>query len=71
MNQTLKVLSIIAVLTFVIISTVYGPPFNPPDGSGGPPVGAPIDGGISALIAAGIALVGRKYFKNKKNKKEE
>ena len=45
----------------------------PPGGTGGggpiaDPAGVPIDGGISALIAGGAAMLGRKYYKNKKAK---
>ena len=65
------------IITFVLIavffvSAAYGQPFDPPDG-GAPidgPIGSPIDGGLSALIAAGVALVVRKFYKNRKAKKQ-
>ena len=49
-----------------------GPP-NPggsPTGSGGTPVGAPIDGGLSILLAMGAAYGGKKLYQARKEKKE-
>jgi len=68
------IITTVLIVTFILLTHLaFGQPFDPPDGGGsggGTPVGAPIDGGISILIAAGAALIGRKYFKNKKNNPE-
>jgi hypothetical protein len=64
---TLAVLAIFVVWTHI----ASGQPFEPPNGGGsggGGPVGAPIDGGLSALIAAGAVLIGRKFYKDRKNR---
>jgi len=56
----------------LITNNLFAPPFAPPDGTtGGGPVGAPIDGGISALIAGGAALIVRKYRKGKKENENQ
>ena len=70
-NKQLIITGLI-ILTFVIVNTALGQPFDPPDGGGlgDPPVGSPIDGGLSALILGGIALVVRKFYKNRKDKKQ-
>jgi len=48
-----------------------GPP-GPPGGGGGPPCWpapcVPIDGGISLLVAAGLAYGGKKAYEEMKNK---
>ncbi|HLW08474.1 MAG TPA: hypothetical protein VKY45_13030 [Marinilabiliaceae bacterium] len=47
-----------------------GPPN--PGGGQGHPAGVPIDGGLSLLLAAGVAYGGKKvYDMNKKEKEEE
>jgi hypothetical protein len=63
---------------FMIMAiTIYAdnPPPPPPGGHGSagnqPPVGAPIDGGLGILLAMGALYGGRKYYKYRKEKKEE
>lgn len=53
-----------------------GPPMGPPGPPMGPPPcwpppcsAIPIDGGISFLIAAGVALAGKKFYDFKKSTK--
>jgi hypothetical protein len=65
MNNVIKTLAVIAL---VAIPTVfYALPPDPPAG-GGPPCGGPfgavcpIDGGVSFLIAAGLAMGGKKAY---------
>jgi len=70
MKHKIILTTIFLIGALLITQNVFGQPFDPPDG-GGTPVGVPIDGGISALIAAGVALIGRKFFKDRKKKKEQ
>lgn len=42
-----------------------GPPMGPP-GCWPPPCAIPLDGGISLLIAAGVALGGKKFYNSRK-----
>ena len=73
MRNINKILFIFIVFTFLAISIVNAMPPGPPGGGGGPacwpppcsPI--PIDGGLSYILIAGIALGGRKiYSLNKK-----
>jgi len=63
MRSIIKSLIVVALLAPMVMSAQPGPP-----GGGGPPCGqpfgpaCPIDGGISLLIAAGIALGGKKAY---------
>lgn len=63
-------LSFIAVM-FIGIDVFASPPGGGggPSGQGGciPPPCVPIDGGISFLVAAGVALGGKKIFDSLKN----
>jgi len=68
MKHKIILTTIFLIGALLITQNVFGPPFDPPDGGGNPPVGVPIDGGISALIAAGVALISRKFFKDRKKK---
>jgi hypothetical protein len=68
MKHKIILTTIFFIGALLITQNVFGPPFDPPDGGGGGPVGVPIDGGISALIAAGVALVVRKFRKERKKK---
>jgi len=43
---------------------------SPTGGGGGTPVGAPIDGGLSILLAMGAAYGGKKLYQARKEKKE-
>jgi hypothetical protein len=63
-----KLITTVFVLALVAIPTVfYALPPDPP-GGGGPPCGGPfgavcpIDGGVSFLIAAGLAMGGKKAY---------
>jgi hypothetical protein len=56
----------------VILADDPGPP-NPggdPTGGGGQPIGAPIDGGLSILLAMGAAYGGLKLYRSKKKEEE-
>lgn len=58
-------------LVFILVTTVacinvvlaQGPPPPPP-----PPSQIPIDGGVSLLVAAGVAYGAKKVYDNKKKK---
>ncbi len=75
-----KILKFGFVLALILLPAVLlaqpGPPGGPPGPPGGggippcwPPPCVPIDGGISLLVAAGLALGGKKaYDLHKKNK---
>lgn len=69
MNLTRKI-SILFLFAFVLIITkveAQGPPPPPP-----PPPAVPLDGGISLLIAAGVAYGSKKVMdKRKKNSESE
>ncbi len=71
--MTTRIIKIVIVLTFGLFAfslIAAGPP-GPPGGGGGsdppcwPPPCVPIDGGISALISAGVALGLYKISKKK------
>lgn len=72
MNQKV-LLTLLFILFSVFANEVFaagmgmGPP-NPPCGSGPfPPCPVPLDGGITILAGAGIALAAKKYY-NKQEK---
>ena len=66
-----KFLKIVFTLSGIFTSfLLYAPPFDPP-GGGGPTVGAHVDGGVSILIAAGVAYGIKKMRDKKKEDKEE
>jgi hypothetical protein len=65
-------------LSLFITSVVLADPPNPPPpggsptgGGGGTPVGAPIDGGLSILLAMGAAYGGKKLYQARKEKHED
>jgi len=71
MKKIIKVLSIAVILTFSsMIAIADGPPPPPPGGGNidpvGPPVGAPIDGGLIILLALGASYGGLKVFNSRK-----
>ena len=69
-------------ITFVFVSLIMlakvtfadTPAPDPPPGHGssgdGQPMGAPIDGGLSILLAMGAAYGGKKLYQARKEKKE-
>ncbi|MFN8775996.1 MAG: PID-CTERM protein-sorting domain-containing protein [Flavobacteriales bacterium] len=65
--KRLFILSVFLVLSLIAYPQPPGPP-DPPGGGAppcGPPLGdpcIPIDGGVSLLIAAGLALGGKKAY---------
>lgn len=72
-----KILPYIVLLAVFFIFNIdlfaAGPP-GPPNGGGGPPAGCwppssciPLDGGLSFLVAAGIAYGAKKAYDNKKS----
>ena len=65
MNNTVKILMIVFIIMVLpaFIGTLSAQPPPPPD-----PVGVPIDGGLSLLLAAGVAYGSKKFFSKKKNK---
>lgn len=71
--KNLKKLLFVGILVFVpVLMTLADPPSPPPPGGdpslGGTPVGAPIDGGVSILLALGIGYGTRKIYQLKKKK---
>lgn len=76
MKKTLRILLILALVSFSAMVTLADPP-GPPTGGNAPPVpgpgsgpvGAPLDGGLSLLlIGLGAAYGGKKLFKAKEVK---
>ena len=69
--KTLKlILVLVAIMALPLLSLCDVPP-PPPSGGSGPgptPVGAPIDGGVSILLAMGIAYGGKKLYTMRKEK---
>jgi len=58
-------------LSMAVLADGPGPPPPPGDpGTGGGPVGSPIDGGLGILMAMGVAYGGMKYRKARKSKKK-
>jgi len=65
MKKMILILSITFIIFFVpLIAYAQGAPGDPGD----PEI--PIDGGVSLLIAAGVAYGGKKIAENRKAKKE-
>ncbi|MBM3447543.1 MAG: hypothetical protein FJX90_00380 [Bacteroidetes bacterium] len=68
-NRSLKFLMVVAALFIAVTASAQVP--DPP-GGGAPPCGepfgtvCPIDGGVSFLIAAGVALGGKKAYELRK-----
>ena len=67
---------LILTVSFLLVNVAFLIAQTPPGGGGptGDPIGGavPIDGGISFLVAAGLAYTGKKFYdKKKENKKEE
>jgi len=72
-----KIIISLIVFTIFFIAPLYlFAQFPPPGGTGGggpitdPVAGVPIDGGISFLIAAGVAYAGKKFYDKRKDNKE-
>jgi hypothetical protein len=72
-KYTFKVIATFSFVAMMVLGTdVFA---GPPGGGGGPgdddgcvpPPCVPIDGGISLLVAAGVALGGKKIFDSLKN----
>jgi hypothetical protein len=61
MKKMMHKIGLLLGMTFIVMSLQAQTPPHPGDGSGGgpgagdPPVGAPLDGGLSLLIALGTA----------------
>lgn len=77
MKKTITIAFLLTIVAVTTIGTTHSfaaapPPVAPPPppGGGGPPCWpppcVPIDGGISLLLAAGLALGGRKLLKTNK-----
>lgn len=72
-NYTLKVIATFSFVAMMVVGTdvLAGPPGGGggPGGDGGciPPPCVPIDGGISLLVAAGVALGGKKIIDSLKD----
>ena len=65
LKKIIPVLFFFAVLLFSALESKAGGPPGPPMGPPPcwpPPCSIPIDGGISLLIAAGVALGGKKFY---------
>jgi hypothetical protein len=67
-NKTCSLLLLLVVLFFLVNVCMAagppGPPMGPPCWP--PPCTIPLDGGISLLIAAGVALGGKKFYNSRK-----
>ena len=71
--KTLKKLLFVGILVLApAFMTLADPPGPPPPGGdpslGGTPVGAPIDGGVSILLALGLGYGSRKLYQFRKKK---
>ncbi len=73
-----RLLATLTILLFFIlpIASIADPPGPPGQEGGAPgggptPVGAPIDGGLSILLAMGAGYGGLKYYKKRKKEKDE
>ena len=58
-------------ITSVVLADPPAPPGGSPIGGGGTPVCAPIDGGLSILLAIGAAYGGKKLYHARKEKHED
>lgn len=68
MKKLLYILTILLIgFSTELIAQIPPPP--PPGGGADDPPGVPIDGGLSLLLAAGVAYGGKKVYEM--NKKEE
>jgi hypothetical protein len=66
-TQIIQILVMLIVLLTPMILMAQGPQENPYGAGGGEPSSAPIDGGLSLLVAAGVGY-GAKKLKEKRNK---
>lgn len=70
LKKTVPILFISAIFFFSVLDCEAagppGPPMGPPP-CWPPPCSIPLDGGISLLIAAGVALAGKKFYDSRKN----
>ena len=71
LKRIFSVLILLTIFFFFALESKAGGPPGPPMGGGNPPCwpppcSVPLDGGISFLIAAGVALAGKKFYDNKK-----
>ena len=66
-----KLLSIFIFCLIGLNSDLIGQPPPPPGGGQGDPPGVPIDGGLSLLLAAGIAYGGKKVYDLSKEEKDK
>jgi preprotein translocase subunit SecG len=67
-KNTLTQILIVAVIMLVPMVLLAQPTSNPYGTGGGDPDNAPIDGGLSLLVAAGVGY-GAKKLKEKRNRK--
>jgi hypothetical protein len=77
MKKIIRILLVLAIVSLSTMVTMADPPGPPtggnsnPSQSGGNPVGAPLDGGLSLLlIGLGAAYGGKKLFKSKEVTKD-
>jgi hypothetical protein len=75
MKKYLLLLTLALSLTFAANNALADPPGPPgpggdPGGSGGVPVGSPIDGGITLLLALGLGYSGYKLRSGNAEKEE-
>ena len=75
MKKVVLLLALVVTLAFTATTVFADPPGPPgpggnPGGAGGVPVGSPIDGGISILLALGLGYGGYKLSGKKDNNKE-
>jgi len=77
MKKSLKyfIIPVFIIGYMTIVQPSYGDAPGPPAGGHGQsndqgPVGAPIDGGLTILLAMGAGYGGMKFYKTRKEKKE-
>ena len=64
--KTIKLLAFLFTMLLVCQPVIAQLPLDEPD-----PLNAPIDGGVSLLIAAGVAYGAKKAHEHRKNKKQQ
>jgi hypothetical protein len=71
-RKLILILLFIVAPVSMIMADGPGPPSpgGDPSGTGGQPIGAPIDGGFGILLVIGAAYGGIKLYRSKKKEKE-
>ncbi len=69
--KSLKIASLILLISFAFKAPVFSQAAGPGGGAAGPGAAAPIDGGLSLLLAAGIGYGAKKLYQNRHKKQAE